>query len=288
MLTELGLLAGGAAAGLLLRSQYERNHFVVEETTIHSDKIKKDRTLVFLSDLHNKEFGPDNQRLAAAVAAVSPDAVLIGGDTMVSRPGERSGLAVAERLVTRLVKLGPVYYGNGNHEQRLVWEREKYGNLYVELRRMLKQAGAIHLSDRSAMLGEDIRIDGLNIDECYYKKFRHPALDTSYIKKHLGGADQNRFQILLAHSPLFINAYGDWGADLTLSGHFHGGTIRLPLLGGVMTPQYQFFQPWCAGEFEQDGRRMIVSRGLGTHSINIRLNDKPQVIVVHLKPGPTF
>jgi predicted MPP superfamily phosphohydrolase len=70
---------------------------------------------------------------------------------------------------------------------------------------------------------------------------------------------------------------------LTLSGHFHGGTIRLPYLGGVMTPQYQFFLPYCAGEFRSDGKDMIVSRGLGTHSINIRLNNKPQVVVVDLK-----
>lgn len=81
--------------------------------------------------------------------------------------------------------------------------------------------------------------------------------------------------------------YAAWGADLTLSGHFHGGTIRLPVLGGVMTPQYQFFYPRCAGEFELPGRwgersRMIVGRGLGTHSINIRLNDKPQVVVIRL------
>ena len=92
---------------------------------------------------------------------------------------------------------------------------------------------------------------------------------------------------LLAHSPLFFEEYAAWGADLTLSGHFHGGTIRLPVLGGVMTPQYQFFYPRCAGEFELPGRwgersRMIIGRGLGTHSINIRLNDKPQVVVIRL------
>ena len=70
---------------------------------------------------------------------------------------------------------------------------------------------------------------------------------------------------------------------MTLAGHFHGGPIRIPGLGGVMTPQYQFFLPWCAGDFERDGKRMIVSRGLGTHSINIRLNNRPQLAVIYLK-----
>lgn len=72
---------------------------------------------------------------------------------------------------------------------------------------------------------------------------------------------------------------------MTLAGHFHGGTIRIPGLGGLMTPQYQFFVPWCAGSFEKDGKRMLVGRGLGTHSIDIRLNDLPQVLVVRLLPG---
>ena len=94
---------------------------------------------------------------------------------------------------------------------------------------------------------------------------------------------REKFQILLCHSPLFFDACRKWGADLTLSGHFHGGTIRLPYLGGVMTPQFQFFLPWCAGTFEENGKTMIVSRGLGTHSINIRLNNKPQLVVVDLK-----
>ena len=73
---------------------------------------------------------------------------------------------------------------------------------------------------------------------------------------------RNDFQVLLAHNPVFFDAYAGWGADLTLCGHFHGGTIRIPGLGGVMTPQYQFFLPWCAGRFDADGKTMIVSRGL--------------------------
>ena len=97
-----------------------------------------------------------------------------------------------------------------------------------------------------------------------------------------GWRERERFQILLCHSPLFFDSCRKWGADLTLSGHFHGGTIRLPYLGGVMTPQFQFFLPWCAGTFEESGKYMIVSRGLGTHSINIRLNNKPQLVVVDL------
>ena len=103
------------------------------------------------------------------------------------------------------------------------------------------------------------------------------------MEKALGKSDEKRFSILLAHSPVFFEEYAAWGADLTLSGHFHGGTIRLPFLGGVMTPQFQFFLPWCAGRFDREGKTMIVSRGLGTHSINIRFCNKPQLVHIRLR-----
>ena len=108
-------------------------------------------------------------------------------------------------------------------------------------------------------------------------------MDPGYMDQVFAKPDAEKFNILLAHSPMFFREYEAWGADLTLSGHFHGGTIRIPGLGGLMTPQYQFFFPWCAGLFEgKRGSKLLVSRGLGTHSINIRLNNKPQVVVVDI------
>ena len=105
-----------------------------------------------------------------------------------------------------------------------------------------------------------------------------------FVETVFGSPDPEKYSILLAHSPMYFKQYAEWGADLSLSGHFHGGTIRLPLVGGLMTPQFQFFFPWCSGQYEgAHGRMMIVGRGLGTHSINIRFNDKPQVVVVELK-----
>ena len=284
----LGLLAGGMAAGLLWRSEYEKRHFVTEEIEIASDKIKTDRRFVFLSDLHNKEFGHQNQQLLEAIGRIGPDAVLIGGDTIISRPDRETDLTVTVDLIRALAGRYPVYYANGNHEQRLAWYPDVYGGCYKELQRELKRAGVCHLSDKTVSLGDDIRLSGLNIDRIYYRKFKYPQMDKRYLDDHLGLPDSSRYQILLAHSPMFFAAYRDWGADLTLAGHVHGGTIRLPLLGGVMTPQFQFFVPWCAGIFERSGKHLLVSRGLGTHSVNIRLNDKPQVLVVNLKRKTTF
>lgn len=272
------------AGGLVLRSEYEKKHFVTDHYQITSGKIKgNEREFVFLSDLHNNEFGEKNRKLVEEIDRIRPDAVLIGGDMMVTR-GD-ADLRVTLELVRELAARYPVYYANGNHEERMRRERTVYGDLYDRFTRELAGAGAVYLSDQSADFGEDIRITGCNMEEQYYRhRFTIPALPEKELERHAGKAASDRFQILMLHSPLFFKSCRQWGADLTLSGHFHGGTIRLPFLGGVMTPQYQFFLPWCAGRFDSEGKTMLVSRGLGTHSINIRLNDRPQLIRITLKP----
>lgn len=273
-------------AGCLARSRYERDCLVTEEYWIASEKIHgQGKAIVFLTDLHNKEFGEENSRLLETVRKVKPDAVLFGGDGMVAKRGN-SDVRIPLALLTELAKEFPVYCGNGNHESRMLWKSEIYGEAYENYRTALENAGIRYLSNEAADLDSDIRIYGLDLPKSAYLP-RSGEIPEGLLKETMGEPDPEKFCLLLAHSPLFFEEYAAWGADLTLSGHFHGGTIRLPVLGGVMTPQYQFFYPRCAGEFELPGRwgersRMIVGRGLGTHSINIRLNDKPQVVVIRL------
>ena len=273
-------------AGCLARSRYERDCLVTEKYRIASEKIHgQGKTIVFLTDLHNKEFGEENSRLLETVRKVKPDAVLFGGDGMVAKRGN-SDVRIPLALLTELAKEFPLYCGNGNHESRMLWKSEIYGETYENYRTALENAGIRYLSNEAADLDSDIRIYGLDLPKSAYLP-RSGEIPEGLLKETLGEPDPEKFCLLLAHSPLFFEEYAAWGADLTLSGHFHGGTIRLPLVGGVMTPQYQFFYPRCAGYFELPGKgreksRMIVGRGLGTHSINIRLNDKPQVVVVRL------
>ena len=286
--TAVFLAAGAIAfgAGCLARSRYERDCLVTEKYRIASEKIHgQGKTIVFLTDLHNKEFGEENSRLLETVRKVKPDAVLFGGDGMVAKRGN-SDVRIPLALLTELAKEFPVYCGNRNHESRMLWKSEIYGETYENYRTALENAGIRYLSNEAADLDSDIRVYGLDLPKIAYLP-RSGEIPEGLLKETMGEPDPEKFCLLLAHSPLFFEEYAAWGADLTLSGHFHGGTIRLPLVGGVMTPQYQFFYPRCAGYFELPGKgreksRMIVGRGLGTHSINIRLNDKPQVVVVRL------
>lgn len=290
-----GLAAGGAllGAGFFARSEYEKRCLETDRYVIHSPKIRGEgKTFVFLTDLHDMEFGERNRRLLAAVDREKPDAVLCGGDTIVAKG--RGDLSVSLALLGDLARKYPVFCGNGNHENRLKRERGVYGDKYREYKAALERMGIVYLENGSAPFGGDFMIYGLDLPRESYLPF-HAVLPPGYIGKALGKEESGRFSILLAHSPMFFCEYASWGADLSLCGHFHGGTIRLPVLGGVMTPQYQFFCRWCAGFFRagkefpamQRGpereRRMIAGRGLGTHSIRIRFNDKPQVVVVRVE-----
>ena len=282
---ELSLCAAaGAAAAGLAWSKYERGHFVTEELVFSSSKIKEPAVLVFLSDLHDNTFGEKNEKLLKEIKRIHPDAVLIGGDTMVTKPG-RADLSRTKELRQGISRLScPVFYANGNHEQRMQRDRGVYGSMYDEFRKLLEEYQVNYLQNKTVQWRDDIAVSGVDIAWKYYQDFHPDSMVPSYLARRLGKAESERFQILLAHSPLFFDAYAGWGADLSLAGHFHGGTIRLPGLGGVMTPQYQFFHPFCGGVFEQNGRWMLVSRGLGTHSINIRIGNRPQLAVIRLEP----
>lgn len=282
---ELSLCAAaGAAAAGLAWSKYERGHFVTEELVFSSSKIKEPAVLVFLSDLHDNTFGEKNEKLLKEIKRIHPDAVLIGGDTMVTKPG-RADLSRTKELLQGISRLScPVFYANGNHEQRMQRDRGVYGSMYDEFRKLLEEYQVNYLQNKTVQWRDDIAVSGVDIAWKYYQDFHPDSMVPPYLARRLGKAESERFQILLAHSPLFFDAYAGWGADLSLAGHFHGGTIRLPGLGGVMTPQYQFFHPFCGGVFEQNGRWMLVSRGLGTHSINIRIGNRPQLAVIRLEP----
>lgn len=276
-------ILGLIGAGLLARSSYERSCLQTDEFVIETPKIRRAYTFVFLSDLHDNQFGKQQEILLDAIACAKPDAIFIGGDMMVAKG--HADLTVSLQLLQELTEKYPVYYGNGNHESRMDRERGVYGNLYDIYIKKMEEMGVIYLLDRSASFSPDIRISGLDLESRFYQKFSNEEMTKDYLEERLGASDPQKFEILLAHSPLYQKAYAQWGADLTLSGHFHGGTIRIPGLGGVMTPQFQFFRKCCGGLLQDGKTSMIVSRGLGTHSINIRLNNKPELVVIRLRRG---
>lgn len=268
----------------------ELHHFCVTEYTVSCPKLtglRDDATLVFLSDLHNCTYGHDNASLLQAVRNAGADLILIGGDMLVGK--EDTDFQPALDLVKQLPQIAPVYYALGNHEGRMKEEPEDYGHAYEHFKAAAEEAGVHFLENETARIncrGKDIDISGLELPVRTYRKFRKAAVTPETVADCLRRQEnpaRGPFRILLAHNPAYMDAYLGWGADLVLSGHLHGGLVRIPGLGGIVTPQ-GFLFPKYSGEMTREGdRTVIVSRGLGTHTLNIRLFNMPELIVIRLK-----
>ncbi len=258
----------------------DSRRFVVAKYRITSPKLRKKCRIVMLSDLHNKEYGAGNGRLLQAVREQEPDLVLVAGD-MVTANGEKTRIQEPLAFLRRLAAEYPVYYGNGNHEYRIKVYREDYGDIYDTYARELRKSGVRLLENGRVYLPEyHMEICGLEIGRRYYKRLRRTSMDRQYMEKLLGKADKDCMELLIAHNPDYFKQYAAWGADLTLSGHVHGGVMRLPLLGGVISPSVRIFPKYDGGLYEESGRRMILGRGLGMHTIPIRIFNPGELVVV--------
>lgn len=262
----------------------ELNDFCVRRYEISSDKIKEDMKIVFLSDLHGKVYGINNYKLVYAVRREKPDIILVGGD-MLTRADEATD-AIAYELMKKLVEIAPVYLANGNHEQKMREYPEYYKGRYAEYKDALERAGVYVLENDSVVLeckGTKMCVSGLEVPVECYTHFKDIPLNQEDILSRIGEADKTIFQVLMAHTPVYAKAYKAWGADLTLSGHLHGGIIRLPFIGGIITPQAKLF-PRYSGDMYRDGEHYtIVSRGLGTHTVNIRYLNRAELVSIVLK-----
>ena len=261
--------------------------FRVTHYDITSEKLsglQRERTVLFLTDLHNNCYGKANQDLIDAVRLQHPDLILIGGDMVIGKPDLQTD--IAEQFVCELVKICPVYYANGNHEFRMKLDREFYNNRYEQYKQRLVEAGVRFLENEHADISwEDckIQIHGLEIPRGYYKKFQKQTMPLQEVVSTIGTADETKYQVLLAHNPVYMDTYRAWGADLVLSGHLHGGVVRIPKLGGVITPQFQLFPKYSGELTVEDDTTIVVSKGLGTHTLKVRFLNPAEVVVLHFK-----
>ena len=129
-----------------------------------------------------------------------------------------------------------------------------------------------------------MRIQGLTIGREFYKRFIKREMPDNYIEEQVGKLDEDEFTVLLAHNPDYGDEYFKYGADLFLSGHLHGGIVRLPIFGGVISPRLKFFPKYDGGIYEKGRAQMILSRGLGYHTLPIRLFNPGELICVKLSP----
>lgn len=274
---------------LVLLSVYiykESNGFRIVKYNIKSEKISNTVKIVFISDLHNKQYGFHNNQVLCEIDKIRPDFICLGGDMITSCLEKWTDFSDTLDFVRALAEKYVVYYGMGNHEERLRRVPEKFPDgTYIRLEESLKEVNAPILDDELAPYNDIINIYGLNLDHEYYRKVITKRFPEDYLQSKLGIIDNNKYNILIAHNPEHFDGYVRWGADLILSGHVHGGIIRLPILGGVVSPALKLFPKYDGGLFKSNNSVMILSRGLGTHTVPIRINNKAELIEIEITNG---
>ena len=283
----------GILIPVYIYSRWERNQLKTEYYRIYSGKIKKKCRFVFLSDLHEKEFGEGNALLLQRIQELKPDFILIGGDFPISHSSEDTDIRdEAEKgisLLDSLKRKYKVYYSFGNHEEKLLSKKEERGRVSA-FKKALE--GVVLVDGRGIFLSEGLFLAGFPLDISYYqplffkeKKPLEDAVKEKWRKAFSGEkrADSSAFRIVLLHSPFYKEEALSLGEDLLLCGHFHGGAIGIPFFA-LMTPQYRFFVREPRGLFRKGQQYYFISRGLGTHTINLRLNNFPELSCFDLCP----
>ena len=238
--------------------------------------------IVQLSDLHNREFGQDNAELYKAVENASPDVIFLTGDLVDEYAAEP--VPYARSVGAALSAIAPTYYVTGNHE----WA---HGNAVVEeIKAALREAGVTVLSNEFVPLerdGDAILIAGIDAPTGYADQKTPDVL-----AREIYSAYDDPFWLLLAHrNNLFNGRYCRLGADLTFSGHAHGGIWRLPFTDGLVDTNLHFLPSFTSGFYrctdeDCEGAEVFVSRGLGNSPRwAFRLFNRPQVAVITLKKG---
>ncbi|NLZ83947.1 MAG: metallophosphoesterase [Clostridiales bacterium] len=293
--------------------------YIVETDKLGSCSLATN--FIVLADLHNHVIGQDNKKIINKIDSIDPDFIVSAGDLITK--GQLCIPSNGFDLLKKLSKKYTIYYGYGNHEihfdhlldqldgkvegidiskEDVDRVRTLHSN-WLQYKNSLKDLGIIILDDEQTLIKlqegpSRIRISGLSLEPKYYRKFKNntdrstveyslnekPMAVNEYLNNNIGQVDDDEeFNLLIAHSPIYFEDYVKWGADLTVSGHIHGGMIRIPFIGGLLSPQVSIFPKFDSGRFTKDGKDMIISRGLGSHSLMIRIFNPPELLVIRLQ-----
>lgn len=240
--------------------------------------------IIHLTDLHGKDLGNNNKKIVTAINQEKPDFIIMTGD-MINSTDDDGSATIA--LLKSLNNQYPVYYAYGNHD---LYCRLNTPDVFEAYINQVAETGCFILDDEMLIFeknGEDIGIYGLSSIP-YHKTVRKNKVSkdqftATFIEAQLGAASKERLDILLAHDPTWFQEYSDWKADLVFSGHIHGGAIRLPYIGGIISPNRTLFPKYDSGVYQKNDSILHVSRGIGTSVERIRIFNRPEVAVIVVK-----
>ena len=274
--------------GLFILFLYIQNNSIeVNTITVDSDKIPNtfnDYKILHLSDIHNDYYGKKELKLTKKIIASKPDIIVITGDLIDSTRYEFDKIAP---LMKKLSEIAPIYYVYGNHEKILTdFEGEH------QFEKFLSEIGVkvLNIEAEKIFNGEDyINIIGIQdpVTTDGIRKLRFKYTTEEKIKTMLDDVtnkiDNDKFTILLSHRPEHLYTYSKYNIDLALTGHAHGGQVRIPFIGGIYAPHQGFLPKYTEGLHRIGNTNMIVSRGLGNSSVPVRIFNTPEIVEIVLK-----
>lgn len=255
---------------LSLFCYWQNNYLQVSQYTYTHSKINNELDgfkIVQISDLHNKSFGNNQKRLLDEIEKCEPDIIVVTGDVI---DANHTNLSKAMDFFEGAVKIAPVYYITGNHEYSVS------SDIFSRLISGMEELGVCYLDNECVEIkeGEEtLNLIGLN----------DTSLDNSVLEGIMKNVNTDNFSILLAHEPQYFSEYCNNDIELILSGHAHGGQIRLPFIGGLVAPGQGFLPRYTSGKYSEKNATMYVSRGLGNSVIPLRIFNFPEIVCIELK-----
>ncbi|MBE5960184.1 MAG: metallophosphoesterase [Lachnospiraceae bacterium] len=264
--------------GLFAFCNWQNNSITTSEVVFINDSIPesfKGYKILQISDLHNKQFGIDQNKILAKIDKINPDIIVVTGDLIDSN---NTNIDVAMELINGAINIAPIYYVSGNHEA--------WSNSYDDLKSDLENSGVIVLdNEKIEIFNNNDSIDIIGVADTSFLRSDWLEYGQNVETKDLLNTlteGSNNFKILLSHRPELFDIYSNSNVDLIFSGHAHGGQFRLPFIGGLVAPDQGLFPKLTDGIHTTNNTSMIISRGLGNSIIPLRIFNRPELIVVTL------
>ena len=282
---------------VLIKSRYEINRYVIKKEIIKNNKIRNTIKLIFLSDLHEKVYDGNNEKLVNDIFDNDAEFIVLGGDLIINSKSKINNKYLRiDNTLDLLTKIKnrnesfnkKIFYAFGNHELRLKYsENEEKRKVFDKLLKHIKDCNISIIDDGYVDLNSDTRLYGISIFKGFYDKSfifnnKNKLLTNEIIKDRLGEIDKNKLNIVLSHSPDYADVLLAYGFDIVLSGHYHGGLIRLPILGTVFSPDLMLFPKYSYGLYKSNDKYVYVTNGLGEHFINIRFLNVPSFVEIEI------
>lgn len=208
----------------------------------------------------------DLKKTVQKINELKPHIILFTGDLM-DKPNQYHSTKELISVLRLLEASMGKYCIFGNHDHG------GYGSTIYQ--------NIMEASDFTMLQNTNIHITNKEQQSIYIAGIDDAMLGRPSFKQTVSGIDQKAYTILLSHAPDFADEANQLGISLQLSGHSHGGQVRIPFYGALITPPYA--KKYDKGMYQLSHMQLYVNRGLGTTRLPFRFLTRPEISVFTLQ-----